>query len=117
MTCPRCQQNSPQDARFCPGCGTRLIRRCASCSTELPAGARFCLQCGQPAGTPDPSISPASYTPNHIAEKILSSKSSLQGGPKQVTVLFADLKSPMEPLADRGPEDARRLLEPVREQM
>jgi class 3 adenylate cyclase/tetratricopeptide (TPR) repeat protein len=57
--------------------------------------------------------SPAEYTPKHIAEKILSSKGALEGERKQVTVLFADLKGSMELLADRDPEEARQLLDPV----
>jgi class 3 adenylate cyclase/tetratricopeptide (TPR) repeat protein len=117
MTCPRCRQDSPEDAAFCPGCGIRLVRSCASCGTELPAGARFCLQCGQPVGPLPRSTSPASYTPTHIVEKVLSSKSSLEGERKHVTVLFADLKASLELLADRDPEGARTLLDPVLEQM
>jgi class 3 adenylate cyclase/tetratricopeptide (TPR) repeat protein len=56
---------------------------------------------------------PLSYTPTHLAEKILTSKSALEGERKQVTVLFAELKGSMELLADRDPEEARQLLEPV----
>ena len=110
MTCPRCRQDSPEHATFCPGCGARLVRSCASCGSELRAGARFCLQCGRPIGTPPRSASPASYTPSHIAQKVLSSKRSLESEPKYVTVLFALL-------ADRDPEEARTLLDHVLEQM
>ena len=63
------------------------------------------------------TISPRQYTPAHLAERILSSKSSLEGERKQVTVLFSDLKGSMELLADRDPEEARKLLEPVIEHM
>ena len=42
-----------------------------------------------------------------LAEKILTSRSALEGERKQVTVLFADLKGSMELLADRDPEEAR----------
>jgi class 3 adenylate cyclase/tetratricopeptide (TPR) repeat protein len=66
---------------------------------------------GPPAG------SPKSYTPRHLAEKILTSKSALEGERKQVTVLFADLKGSMELLADRDPEEARKILDPVLEHM
>jgi class 3 adenylate cyclase len=55
--------------------------------------------------------------PAHLAEKILQSKPTLEGERKQVTVLFADLKGSMELLADRDPEEARQLLDPVLEQM
>jgi class 3 adenylate cyclase/predicted ATPase len=58
---------------------------------------------------------PLSYTPTHLVEKILNSRAALQGERKQVTVMFADLKGSMELLADRDPEEARRLLDPVLE--
>ena len=60
---------------------------------------------------------PLSYTLSYLAEKILTSRSALEGERKQVTVLFADLKSSMELLADRDPEEARQLLDPVLERM
>jgi class 3 adenylate cyclase len=56
-------------------------------------------------------------TPGYLAEKILVSKAALEGERKQVTVLFADLKGSMEWLADRDPEEARQLLDPVLERM
>ncbi len=62
--------------------------------------------------------SPDSYTtPKYLAEKILASKGTLEGERKQVTVLFADLKGSMELLADRDPEDARQILDPVLKRM
>jgi class 3 adenylate cyclase/tetratricopeptide (TPR) repeat protein len=61
--------------------------------------------------------SPGTYTPQHLAERIISSRGALEGERKQVTVLFADLKGSMELLADRDPEEARRLLDPVLECM
>ena len=121
MTCPRCQQDNPPHARFCLGCGARLALPCAVCGAELPGGARFCLQCGHavPANPAAPARAPApeSYTPKHLAEKILTSRAALEGERKQVTVLFADLKGSMELLAERDPEEARKLLDPVLELM
>ena len=61
--------------------------------------------------------SPGSYTPKHLAEKILTSKAALEGERKQVTVLFADLVGSTELLPDRDPEEARQLLDPVLERM
>ncbi|MFZ1061683.1 MAG: adenylate/guanylate cyclase domain-containing protein [Candidatus Rokuibacteriota bacterium] len=121
MQCARCQQENPAHARFCLGCGARLALTCAKCGTELPGGARFCLQCGQPVSPESAAqprfTSPESYTPKHLAEKILTSKAALEGERKQVTVLFADLKGSMELLADSDPEEARELLDPVLERM
>ena len=71
---------------------------------------------GRGSGTAPRFSSPETYTPKHLAEKILTSKAALEGERKQVTVLFADLKGSMELLADRDPEEARKLLDPVLEQ-
>jgi predicted ATPase/class 3 adenylate cyclase len=60
---------------------------------------------------------PESYTPKHLAERILLSKEALEGERKQVTVLFADIKGSMELLAERDPEEARRILDPILERM
>ena len=68
-------------------------------------------------GTLSRPTSPQTYTPKHLAEKILTSKNALEGERKQVTVLFADLKDSMELLADRDAEEARKLLDPVLERM
>jgi len=121
MKCPRCEHENPSKAKFCLECGVHLALTCAQCGAELPADAKFCLQCGRQVGAPTAEqfrfTSPQSYTPKHLAEKILTSKSVLEGERKQVTVLFADLKGSMELLADRDPEEARKLLDPVLEHM
>src|SRR2546428_449282 len=69
------------------------------------------------AAAPAPASIPLAYTPPYLAEKILTSRSALEGERKQVAVLFADLKGSMELLADRDPEEARQLLDPVLERM
>src|SRR6266542_2578432 len=120
MTCPRCQQENPTEAHFCMKCGTGLNPVCAKCNAELPPDAAFCFACGQPlsAAPGRPRVtSPDTYTPKHLAEKILASKTALEGERKQVTVLFADLKGSMELIAERDPEEARKLLDPVLERL
>src|SRR5437867_75223 len=120
MQCPRCHAENRDGLRFCEDCGARLAVTCASCGAEVTPGKRFCGKCGQAAGptTAEPRFaSPQSYTPKHLAERILTSKSALEGERKQVTVLFADLKGSMELLADRDPEEARKILDPVLELM
>ena len=72
---------------------------------------------GGTASPPTPERTPRTYTPPYLAEKILTSRGALEGERKQVTVLFADLKGSMELLADRDPEEARQLLDPVLERM
>src|SRR5215831_3546037 len=63
------------------------------------------------------ALTPRTYTPAYLAEQILTSRSALEGERKQVTVLFADLKGSMELLAERDPEEARQILDPVLERM
>ena len=92
-------------------------------SMTLSPTAKFCPECAHPAGGlagPAPARrfdSPESYTPEHLAEKILTSRIAHEGERKQVTVLFADLKGSMELLAHRDPEAAGTLLDPVLERM
>ena len=123
MKCPRCQHENRSAAKFCEECATPFARACSRCGTELAPTAKFCPECAHPAGAVAGAPAdarfgtPQSYTPKHLAEKILTSKAALEGERKQVTVLFADLKGSMELLADRDPEEARKLLDPVLERM
>jgi class 3 adenylate cyclase/tetratricopeptide (TPR) repeat protein len=102
MKCPRCQQDNPAHVRFCLACAAHLTLPCTSCGTELPENARFCPQCGRVVSAG-----------GHMAEKIFVPMSALEGERKQITVLFADLKGSMELLADRDPEEARKILDPI----
>src|SRR5215475_929144 len=83
---------------------------CVVCGTELPRGAKFCPECAHPV---------AAHEPVDARESARSSApyTALEGERKLVTVLFADLKGSLELIADRDPEEARRLLDPVVEHM
>lgn len=97
MKCPQCQHENPQEAIFCNSCGARCELLCPCCARANPPGSRFCSQCGQPleaaaaAAAATTFTSPQAYTPKHLAEKILTSRSALEGERKQVTVLFCDV--------------------------
>ncbi len=120
MDCPRCQHENLPTMKFCGECGARLTVVCPACQASNAPAQKFCGECGASLTQTGPAgkfASPDFYTPKHLAEKILTSKSALEGERKQVTVLFADLKGAMELLADRDPEDARKLLDPVLEHM
>ena len=128
MQCPQCQHQNPGGSKFCLECGQAFGSRCAQCGAELPARAKFCNECGtQITGlgvkglgvkaktapvTPNPlTPSPLSYTPKHLADKILQSKSALEGERKQVTVLFADVKGSMELAEQLDPEQWHAILD------
>src|SRR5262245_13968065 len=117
MKCPKCQHFNDVGAKFCAECSAPLTLTCSHCNQPILATAKFCSECGRPnsvsPSAASPFGAPETYTPRHLAAKILNSRAALEGERKQVTVLFADLKASMELLADRDPEEARKLLDPV----
>jgi class 3 adenylate cyclase len=123
VNCTACRTQNSADAVFCENCGSRLEVACTSCGGVNNPRAKFCKKCGQQLPEPEATSvtqkfgSVDAYTPKHLSEKILTSKAALEGERKQVTVLFADTKGSMELLADRDPEEARKLLDPVLEYM
>jgi class 3 adenylate cyclase len=100
VRCPQCRQENPSGAKFCLECGQRLPSGCSACGQPLPAAAKFCPECGAATATARPPVESGSdgtpatalaYTPRHLAEKILASRTALEGERKSVTVLFCDV--------------------------
>jgi class 3 adenylate cyclase/tetratricopeptide (TPR) repeat protein len=117
MHCPRCQRENRPQAKFCEECGAPLVRSCGHCGAALFPSAKFCSECGRAAGVyPEPETrfgSPHSYTPKHLAERILNSKAALEGERKQVTVLFVDV-SGFTSMSERlDPEDVHGMMKRV----
>jgi class 3 adenylate cyclase len=119
MNCIACGHANPERAKFCLECGTPVASRCTTCGSELPAIAKFCAECGAKVAGAAPTQaqaspaarSPREYTPKHLAEKILQSKSALEGERKQLTVLFADVKGSLELAEQVGAERWHAILE------
>jgi class 3 adenylate cyclase len=112
VACARCRQGNPADARFCGACGAPLEIRCPACQSGNPPANRFCHRCGAAlSGATSPAFeAPQSYTPKHLADKILSARGALEGERKQVTVLFVDV-SGFTSLSERlDPEDVHQLM-------
>jgi len=123
MQCPKCSHENPEGAKFCGECGAKLERLCPRCRSSNPPENKFCHQCGQSLAEPAvaaPALAPAtadyhgrlvSYTPKHLADKILTSRSALEGERRQVTVLFADTAG-FTALAEKlDPEDVHQILD------
>jgi hypothetical protein len=96
MKCPNCQFENRGKAKFCLQCGGKLERNCPQCGNLLPAEASFCDECGyrlegRKASSAIDFAKLHSYTPKHLADQILTSRSALEGEHKIVTVLFADV--------------------------
>jgi class 3 adenylate cyclase len=129
--CPACTREQPASAAVCAACGAVLAPVCSTCDHTNAPGSNFCSQCGVPvqAGArtavvsqPDRSDaevdsrqsrveSPRSYTPRHLAEKILSSRAALTGERKQVTVFFVDVKESMLLSEGVDPEEWHRIMD------
>jgi uncharacterized membrane protein YvbJ len=93
MKCPKCQFDNREGVRFCEKCGVRMEIVCPACGATIPQDRQFCGQCGHSLSSSAPLdySHPQSYTPKFLAEKILTTRSSVEGERKLVTVLFADV--------------------------
>ncbi len=111
MNCPSCGRENPEDATFCGDCGASLAAptECPACGRASEPGQKFCHGCGQrfaeSSAVETPERDPRAYTPKHLADKILQSKSAIEGERKQVTVLFADVRESTR-LADQVDPEA-----------
>jgi class 3 adenylate cyclase len=114
MRCSKCGRENRAGRRFCAHCGAKLTLVCASCQAVNEPGEQFCGECGEQLAEPAkprPPPDPLSYTPKYLAEKILTTRSALEGERKQVTVLFADVKGSMELTESVDPEEWHRILD------
>src|SRR5215475_4020120 len=111
MRCRSCRRDSPANSRFCAECGAALPAACGRCHAELAPSAKFCGACGERVATrtieSTAGAAPTIHTPKRLTDRILTSKTLLEGERKQVTVLFADMRASMELMSDRDPEETR----------
>jgi class 3 adenylate cyclase/tetratricopeptide (TPR) repeat protein len=105
MLCEQCGEHNSATNHFCQGCGAALSVTCLACTHVNPPGSAFCGACGGGLGLPASPISSRQST--RLA----------RGELKQVTVLFADLVSSTELVAQLDAEDAMRRLKPALDTM
>ena len=126
VKCPACHHENREQALFCDKCGGKLETACPHCGNALRPEARFCDGCGKPLD-PTPRTSPGpsplgaraenlagkitAYTPKHLIEKVLKTRSALEGERKQVTVLFADVCNYTGISEALDPEEVHRLMD------
>jgi class 3 adenylate cyclase/tetratricopeptide (TPR) repeat protein len=118
MQCPQCQHENRPGARFCQECAAPLPITCANCGTPLPEVAKFCPDCAHPVAPISGQVPrvdprqppPRAYTPAHLAQKILTSRSALEGERKQVTVLFVDVVGSTSLAEGFDPEEMHALM-------
>ena len=113
MECERCGHENRAGAAFCEQCGAALKLTCPHCGADARTEAKFCDSCGKPleaekvAAGPDP----LSYTPAHLADRILEGREAIQGERRTVTVLFTDAAG-FTPISERlDEEEVYRLMQ------
>ncbi len=116
MKCPKCQIDNPENAKFCNECGSKLELVCTKCSKANPPSSKFCNTCGHNLnGLRRPAAldyaKPQSYTPKFLADKILTSRSSIEGERKLVTVLFADVANYTSIAEKLDPEEVHQIMD------
>jgi class 3 adenylate cyclase/tetratricopeptide (TPR) repeat protein len=116
MKCPRCQFENREDAKFCSECGHKFELICPDCGKTNRPEAKFCDECGSKLGKPKETVpvdysEPQSYTPKFLADKILTTRSSLEGERKLVTVLFADVANYTSIAEKLDPEEVHQIMD------
>ncbi len=118
MRCLACGFENPAGLKFCGNCAQPIKPEalpCPSCGFENPLGFKFCGECATPLGARLAAApidrEPQDYTPKHLADRILQSRSALEGERKQVTVLFADVKSSLALAESLDPEEWHAVLD------
>src|SRR5262245_33364279 len=120
MRCPACGNENRAGAKFCNECASPLPAPCPACGASNPTGSKYCNECAAPltrGASPassvitSPTLTPLSYTPRHLAETILTTRSALEGERKQVTVLFADVKGSMDLSEQVDPEEWHKIMD------
>ena len=116
MKCPKCQTENREERLFCSECGEKLVLVCAECSFENLSGEKFCGKCGSDLrklkeAPPIDYNQPQSYTPKFLADKILTTRSSIEGERKLVTVLFADVANYTSISEKLDPEEVHQIMD------
>ena len=117
MKCPKCKHDNPSDALFCGECACKLELVCTECGHSNPQSNKFCHKCANDLRKPsEPAVpvnysEPQSYTPKYLADKILTTRSSLEGERKIVSVLFADVANYTSMSEKLDPEEVLQIMD------
>src|SRR5262249_53109538 len=123
MRCPACGNENREGAKFCRACGTSYSSACPKCGAKLSLEDRFCDSCGYCIGQQTRAAvelpDPRSYSPKHLADRILAEQAAMEsrgaqdGERKTITALFADIKGSVEMMEGLDPEEARAIVDPA----
>jgi hypothetical protein len=116
LKCSKCQAENREGVKSCEECGAKMELVCHGCGARIPTGKKFCGERGQSLDAQrevakiDYSV-PQSHTPKHLADKILTTRTSIEGERKLVTVLFADVENFTRFSNKLGPEEVHQIMD------
>jgi class 3 adenylate cyclase/tetratricopeptide (TPR) repeat protein len=117
MQCSKCQAENPEDKKFCRKCGSKLSLTCPECGSDVLSDDFFCGDCGYALKEHEETSpvvdysEPQSYTPKFLADKILTTRSAIEGERKLVTVLFADVANYTSIAEKLDPEEIHQVMD------
>jgi class 3 adenylate cyclase/tetratricopeptide (TPR) repeat protein len=116
MKCPECQFDNREGVNFCEKCGATLELKCPNCKAAIPPDRKFCGICGRNLTdfseiTSVDYSEPQTYTPKFLADKILTTRNTIEGERKLVTVLFADVANYTAMSEKLDPEEVHSIMD------
>ena len=121
--CASCQTKNPPGQKFCGECGAPLAGKPApAVAPARPVDVAPARPVDvaparpvdvAPARPADRFASPDAYTPKHLADKILTSKTAIEGERKIVTVMFSDVSGFTAMSEKLDPEDVHGIMDRV----
>ncbi|MFC1895309.1 AAA family ATPase [Thermodesulfobacteriota bacterium] len=116
MQCSQCQFENREGVKFCEKCGLKMEMLCPNCGAKIPPDRFFCGECGHDFRAPKETLpidytQPQSYTPKLLQDKILTTRSAMQGERKLVTVLFADVANYTSLSEKLDPEEVHQVMD------
>jgi len=116
MKCSNCGFENESGKKFCTECGAKLTLKCPQCGADVKPAEKFCGECGHElkAGLETSTVDysqPESYTPRFLADKILTTRSSIEGERKLVTVFFADVAGYTTLSEKLDPEEVHQIMD------
>jgi predicted ATPase/class 3 adenylate cyclase len=86
------------------------MMNCPNCHVKNPSNAKFCLECGRRLALVD-YTQPRTYTPRFLADKILGTRTAIEGERKIVTVLFIDVADSTRIFEKLDPEEVHDIMD------
>jgi len=120
MRCSQCGSDNREGIKFCEECGEKMEMTCPACGAKTVMGKKFCGECGhklvkaEHKAAEEPGLDyskPQSYTPQFLADRIIKTRTSIEGERKRVSVLFLDVANYTGMSEKLDPEEVHEIMD------